>query len=281
MEILRQPWGVSKIYFTTNKPILIQSRFPMSSVTSADGTQISYEQHGDGKPLILIHGGGVTRHIWNGIRPILADDYSLVTPNRRGRGDSDDANDYNLAREVADIRAVVDTVDGEPILFGHSFGALLALEAAQETSIDRLILYEPALLTGKHRDGADLAGEMEKLLEASEQRRAVKLYFQEAAGAENIEHWPIWPDCVALAETIIRENRAVEQYRLDADINISAPTLLLMGEEGPEHLRDGVQALHDTLADSRLVELNGVGHGGVSSAPDQVASEVQSFIRET
>jgi pimeloyl-ACP methyl ester carboxylesterase len=251
----------------------------MNTVTSADGTEIAYEQTGDGRPLVLVHGGGVTRRIWDGIQPHLTDDTMFVIPDRRGRGDSGDADEYSLEREVADIRAVLDATDGEPILFGHSFGALVALEAVQAVSVERLILYEPALLTEKHRHGAHLASEMEALLDASDRRQAVKLYFEAAAGAEDIEQWPIWPECVALAETIVRENRAIEQYRLDAP-DVSVPTLLLMSEKGPEHLRDGVRAVHDTLADSRLIELDGVGHGGVSSAPGQVADEVRPFVRD-
>lgn len=251
----------------------------MNTIISADGTNIAYEQVGDGQPLVLIHGGGVTRRIWNGIRPHLADDATLLVPDRRGRSDSGDADEYSLEREVADVRAVLDTIDGEPILFGHSFGALLALEAAQERSIKRLILYEPAILTGEHRHDANLASEMEALLDAGDRRQAVKRYFEEAAGEENVERWPIWPDCVSLAETIVRENHAVEQYRLN-DPDVSVPTLLLMGENGPDHLRDGVRALHDTLSDSRLVELDGVGHGGVSSAPERVADEIRPSIRD-
>lgn len=253
----------------------------MPSVTTADGTSIFYEQAGNGPPLVLVHGGGVTRHIWNGIRPLLADDFTLVAPDRRGRGDSGDAEDYSFEQEVVDVRTVTDAVDGNPILFGHSFGALLALEAAQDASLERLILYEPALVTGEHRSDDSLADRMAELLEDGERSRAVKTYFREAAGAENVEHWPIWPDCVELAETMVRENRAVHNYRLDDDLDVSVPTLLLMGEVGPEHLRDGTKALHDTLADSRLVELDDVGHGGILTAPGQVASEIRAFVRET
>lgn len=253
----------------------------MPSVRTADGTSIFYEQAGNGSPLVFVHGGGVTRHVWNGIRPLLADDFTLVVPDRRGRGDSGDAEDYSFEQEVVDIRTVTDVIDGNPILFGHSFGALLALEAAQEASVERLILYEPALLTGKYRNDANLADRMEELLEDGERRRAVKTYFQEAAGVENVENWPIWPDCVDLAESMVRENRAVQNYRLDDDLDVSVPTLLLMGEKGPEHLRDGTKVLHDVLADSRLVELDDVGHGGISTAPGQVASEVRAFVRET
>ncbi|WP_327050478.1 alpha/beta fold hydrolase [Halomicrococcus gelatinilyticus] len=170
---------------------------------------------------------------------------------------------------------------GDRVLFGHSSGGLVALEAARRASVDRLILYEPAILVGEHRKDTGLAARMQEFLDEGEREEAVKLYFRVADGTDDVEQWPIWPDCVALVETMVRENRAIEAYCLDDDLDVSAPALLLTGEEGPEHLRAATQALDDALDDSRLVELDGVGHGGISRAPELVANEVRSFLRET
>jgi pimeloyl-ACP methyl ester carboxylesterase len=252
----------------------------MESVTSADGTKIAYKQTGDGPPLVLIHGGGDSQSLWNSIQPYLASDATVVVPERRGHGDSGDAEDYSLEREVDDMCAVINSTDGDPVVFGHSFGGLCALEAAQKAPVERLILYEPALLTGEHRHDANLADEMEELLDAGERRQAIKLYLQEAAGAENVENQPLEP-FMELTDTIIRQNRAIEQYQLSDDLDISVPTLLLMSEKGPEHLRDGVRTLHETLSKNQLIELDNMGHIGVLSNPERVASEIQSFMHET
>jgi pimeloyl-ACP methyl ester carboxylesterase len=252
----------------------------MQTVTSADGTDIAYEREGDGPPLVLVHGGSATRHSWDPLRPHLADDFALFVLDRRGRGASGDADDYGLDREVADVRAVLESIDGDPILFGHSFGGLVALEVARETPVERLVLYEPALLTGDHRQGADLAARMADRLETGNRRDAVELFFREAAGVESVEQIPI-SRAVGLTETIVRENRAVERYRLGDDLAVSAPTLLFTGEHGPEHLRDGVQALHEELPDSRLVELAEAGHVGIASAPERVTEESRAFADES
>ena len=133
-------------------------------------------------------------------------------------------------------------------------------------------------LTGEHRHDASLAAQMDELLEAGKRHQAAKLFFEVATNTENVENLKMWPDCVDLAETIARESRAVEQYRLKDTLDFHAPTLLLMSGNGPRNLRDGVQTLHDALGDSRLVELTGIGHGGISTNPTQVAVEVQEFI---
>jgi pimeloyl-ACP methyl ester carboxylesterase len=107
------------------------------------------------------------------------------------------------------------------------------------------------------------------------------LFLREAGGVDDLDALPVWPDEVNLhlAGTVVRENRAVERYGLPDRLDLSARTLLLRSEYGPEHLRDGVRALHDALAGSRLVDLEGVGHVGTASAPERVADAVRPFLR--
>ncbi|MFC6825847.1 alpha/beta fold hydrolase [Halopelagius fulvigenes] len=254
----------------------------MQTVTSADGTTIAYEREGSGPPLILLHGGSGTRQTWDALRPHLADDFTLVVPDRRGRGDSGDADEYHLDREAADARALVDAVDGDPTVFGHSFGGLVALAAASEADIDRLVLYEPAILVGEHRDD-DLADRMRERLDAGDPENAMKLFYRNGAGIPDPERLPFWPDGVNfdLVDTVIRENYAVEGYDLSEDVDVDVPTLLLTGEHGPDHLRDAVFELDERLPESRIAALDGVGHAATDSAPDRVAAEIRAFVRAT
>lgn len=253
----------------------------MQTVTSSDGTSIAYETHGQGPPLILLHGGSATRRTWDTLRPHLADDFTLVLPDRRGRGDSGDADEYSLDREVADVRVLADAVDGDVTVFGHSYGGLIALATANEGDIGRLVLYEPSVLVGEHRDD-DLVERMQDCLDVGEREEAMKLFYQKGAGIPEPEQLPFWPESVEfeLVETVIRENATVEEYKLPEELNIDTPTLLLTGERGPTHLRDAVFTLDDKLSDSRLVELEGVGHVAIESAPDRVAEAVRSFVLE-
>jgi pimeloyl-ACP methyl ester carboxylesterase len=248
----------------------------MESVTSTDGTEIAFERSGDGQPLVLVHGGTGDRHSWETLRPHVETNFEVVALDRRGRGDSGDAEAYGLDREVADVRAVVERLGGEPVLFGHSFGGLVALEAASEVELEGLVLYEPAILTGEHREGADLADGMQELVDDGRRREAAKLFFREAAGAEDPERLPV-DRAARLVETVIRENRAIEGYRLDEAPSVDVATLLVTGEYGPDHLRDATRAVHDRLPESELVELPGVGHVAIESAPCRLAEAVRTF----
>lgn len=259
-----------------------QSGSTVQTVPSDDGTSISFERHGQGPPLVLLHGSSGTRRSWDRLRPYLAESFTLYVPDRRGRGSSGDAAAYNLQKEVADLQAIIEHIDGTPTVFGHSFGGLVALATAPTTSLDGLILYEPALLVGEHA-GGDLAARMDHCLEEGRRRDAMQLFLEEAGGVPDVDRLHIWPDGINfdLAETVVRENYAVEAYDLPAQPDIAVQSLLLTGAHGPEHLRDGIFALAERLPESRLVELAEVGHIGPQTAPEQVATAVRSFHEGT
>ncbi|WP_440008644.1 alpha/beta fold hydrolase [Halomicrococcus sp. SG-WS-1] len=263
----------------------------MQTRQSADGTELSYERHGDGRPLILLHGGMAPREYWNPVIPHF-EEYAAIVPQRPGFGTrlddpAETSADEVLERETRDVRTLVDAVDGDPVLFGHSYGALTAIEAATDAAVEAVVAYEPAVLPDDFREEADLADRMEALVEKDERREAVKRYIEQVLHPEGIDdldawlaEWPVWPDCVDLAEEVVRMNRAVERYQLPDRLDVDAPVLVLTGTDGPDFLRDSARAVHEALPHSRLVEFDGVSHSGPAEAPEMVSAEVDSFLRE-
>ena len=248
----------------------------MDTTTSADGTRIAYDRLGDGRPVVFVHGTGGTPGQRAPFLPALADEFEVSVHERRGWGPSERADDHSLERHVEDVAAVIDDVDGDPVLFGHSFGGLCALVAAGRTSVDRLILYEPAVLVDDHRE-ATAAAEMDALLDEGNPEAATKLAMREMANVEDVEGMDNWPGIVDQASVIRDEFEVVEGYRLPDAVDVDVPTLVLTGDRSPGHLRDGARAIRDALPDGRLVELDGVGHTG-ATAPGLVVGEVRSFV---
>jgi len=260
----------------------------MQTVTATDGTRIAYETHGDGPPLVLLHGGG-TRRYWDPVVPHFEDDYTVVVPDRRGRGDSGDHEAYSLDKEIEDTRAVVETLDEEPILFGHSFGGLRAIETARVTPVEAVVAYEPAVLVGEYRERADLAARMQARLDAGDREGAMRLHLREVlhggeisdeAFEQWLDEWPAWPGYARFTENALRMDRAIEAYELPATLDLGAPALLLTGSEGPPHLRDSVRAVEEVVGDGRLVEFEGVGHDGPTADPERVTGAVQAFLQQ-
>ncbi|WP_049899483.1 alpha/beta fold hydrolase [Natrinema sp. J7-1] len=262
----------------------------MQTTQSDAGIEVTYERHGDGPPLILLHGGMAPREYWQPVIPHL-DGYTAIVPQRPGFGTCLDdraeiSPDDVLQREVEYVRALVDAFDEEPILFGHSFGALTAIEAATNAAVTAGVAYEPAILPDDYRPDADLADRMQTLIEAGERREAVKRYIELVLHPDGIDdldawlaEWPVWPACTDLAEEVLRMNRAVEQYRLPNSLDVAAPVLVLTGTDGPGFLRESARATHDAIPHSRLVEFDGVSHSGPGEAPDVIAAEIDSFLR--
>src|SRR5690606_19712949 len=84
----------------------------------------------------------------------LAENFTVINYDRRGRGESSDKWPYAVAREVEDIEAVMEVVGGQAYLFGMSSGAVLALEAAaaMPRKVLGAALYEPPIDVKKSSD---------------------------------------------------------------------------------------------------------------------------------
>ena len=108
-----------------------------------DGLQITadiYEPPGaSGPPVLLMHGGGQTRHAWGGAGAVFADaGYRAVSIDLRGHSDSDWSpdGDYALERFAADIIAIARSFEQPPALVGASLGGIASLLALQATVHD-------------------------------------------------------------------------------------------------------------------------------------------------
>jgi pimeloyl-ACP methyl ester carboxylesterase len=79
-----------------------------------------------------------------GLASLLAEHFTVLMYDRRGRGESGDTLPYAIEREIEDIAALIDVAGGSACVYGTSSGAALALAAATSgLGIQKLALYEP------------------------------------------------------------------------------------------------------------------------------------------
>lgn len=103
-----------------------------------DGVRLAGElwgADGHGDVVVLLHGGGQTRHSWRRTAERLAaNGRTAVALDARGHGDSGwhPAQDYTLDGFVADLVGYVSTLDRPPVLVGASLGGITSLIAAGE-----------------------------------------------------------------------------------------------------------------------------------------------------
>ncbi len=261
----------------------------MHTVKSTDGTIISYEKSGTGPPLVLLHGAGLDLKFWDlsGVRSSLEEHATVYAVDRRGRHESSDGQVYSLDREIEDVAALVDMI-GEPVtLLGHSYGALIALEAGPRVpNLRGLIIYEPFTLEEGIPFLQHHYEEIQGMLARGEKEQALIYDLSGVAMPEDAfeayRSYPSWPKIVDAADTLPREYKALIEYRFDDQKfkSLTTPTLLLMGGAEPPPLVEATKTIHRTLPDSRLVVFDGHGHWAMNSATDRFIEEVTKFIHE-
>ncbi len=158
----------------------------ITRVVSRDGTEIAYWTSGDGPPLVLVHGTTADHTRWAPVLKYLEPHVTVHTADRRGRGGSGDAAEYDRMREFEDVAAVVDAVaetSGSAVdLLGHSFAGFCAFGAATLTSnIRKLVLYEgwPVPNPEALAIPPALQARIDALLAEGERERALEAFFRE------------------------------------------------------------------------------------------------------
>ena len=261
----------------------------METIVSKDGTAIACKRSGTGSPLVLVHGTSGSHARWSPILPILEQHFTVYTIDRRGWGATQESQPYALEREFEDIAAVVDAVGENVDLLGHSFGALCSLEAARLTSnIRKLVLYEPPLPLADipiYPEG--VVERLQALSDADDKEGIVTTFMREivrmpAQELELFKSMPAFQSRVAAAHTLPRELRTHQNYQFQSERfqQLNVPTLLLLGGDSPAFFKAAIEALDDTLPNSKVVVLPGQQHIAIDTAPELFAREVLTFLNE-
>jgi len=253
-------------------------------VTSPDGVRIACQVEGEGTPLVMVHGAGSGRWSFDLLRPHLQDRFAVWAVDRRGRGDSEDSDRYALEREFEDVAAVVREAGPGALLFGHSYGGLVAAGAAARLDgLPRLALYEGPM-------GGVLADEawtarFEAQVESGERDAAVRAFMSDVGGYSDAEidamdGTPAWEARLEASPTVPRELRAeravgIEDLRLG---EFAVPTLVLVGSESPSWAKRSTEAFAAAIPGAELHTLEGHGHGAAVSGPELLAAELGAFF---
>ena len=248
----------------------------METTTSADGTTIAFDRYGQGPALILVGGALSDRGAAAGLAAKLAPRFTVVAFDRRGRGDSGDTAPYAVEREVEDIHALIDEAGGSAFVFGHSSGAVLALEAARALPgrVPKLAVYEPPFIVddGHPPLPADHAAQLEGLVSEGRRGDAVAYFMTTGPGvpAEVVESMRAeehWPSLEALAHTlaydatVMGDTMSGSPVPLERWASLGVPTLVMAGGESPPWQQHATRTLAAVLPDAWHRTLEGQDHG--------------------
>ncbi|WP_026555680.1 alpha/beta fold hydrolase [Arthrobacter sp. 35W] len=231
----------------------------VQKVQSVDGTTIAYERAGKGAPLVIVGGALNNRQSAAGLASLLAKDFTVFRYDRRGRGDSSDARAYAVDREIDDLRALADAAGAPVNLYGHSSGAILALEAAAAgLPVARIAAYEPPYFPagGRSEPWQAFVEKVRTLAASGRGGEAVEAFIRHT-GADfdpGMKKAPFWPSLAALAHTLpydltLAADGAAPVVRLSM---VAAPVLALYGGSSPDWAQAAATAVAAAVQDGRV-----------------------------
>jgi pimeloyl-ACP methyl ester carboxylesterase len=248
--------------------------------TSKDGTRIAFERSGEGPPVIVIGGIFCDRQRMADLADGLAEHFSVVNYDRRGRGESGDTLPYAVEREIEDLAALIDAAGGSAMVYGHSSGAGLALRAtAAGLPVSRLVLHEPPYGPDDEQSRASarsLATRVRTAVAADRCGDAIADFFGMLGLSPGVvEALRTNPSMLAIARTMPYDFEVMGDFTggtiPEALVRaIDIPTLVLAGGVSAGFLRSTADRIADLLPQGTRALLDGHDH----DAPGEVVAPV-------
>jgi pimeloyl-ACP methyl ester carboxylesterase len=265
------------------------------TAVSQDGIRIVGTVHGEGPPVVLVHGAVADGESeWGPLLPYLTDHFTCYLPSTRGRGLSDPHPDRSREARVQDITAFVDSIGEQVGLIGTSGGAMIALGVPARTSaVSTLVAREPVVFEVMDDDtrarfeevvdelaagidrGDPLAGALPFLGWAANAEEVAALSASDEGMDEFLAYLPI--DLEEFREALaFRGPSPTEPATL---ARISAPTLVLHGARTSQAwFTTSALTVADLVPGATAREIEGVGHFGHLVEPEREARILVPYL---
>jgi non-heme chloroperoxidase len=255
-----------------------------------DGVMLSIDVGGppDGPSVVLLHGGGQTRHSWSATWKMLAEaGWRAWSVDLRGHGASDwsEEGDYSLDAFADDVRIMSAACTAPPILVGASLGGLASLvavaEAPVQTDVARaLVLVDVAHqveVGGRERIGAFMTQDLDGFASLEAAADAIAAYNPNRPRPKDLNglkknlrqrddgrwvwHWD--PRFVLGKFGSPDETRSsvINPGRLTAAVDrLEIPTLLVRGRSSDLLSEEGAQDFLRRVPHAEFADVAGAGH---------------------
>lgn len=263
----------------------------MPTLTSKDGTTIGYDLRGEGPAIILVAGATQYRAVDQKATPALADGladrFTIINFDRRGRGESGDTAPYAVRREIEDIEALINLAGGQAALFGMSSGAVLALEAAAALpgKVTSVVMYEPPIDVEQPSETAWQEHAGMAALAAEGRAGDMMARFMTGVGmpqeaVDGFRQSPAWPAYEAVGLTLEHDYRVMAEAT-DGNRHperwhaATMPVLVLDGDASYPFMKTGADWVAAGLPNASRKTLGGQSH---EFDPAVLGPEVAAFL---
>ena len=268
----------------------------VTNVLAPDGATISYLTVGAGPAVVVIPGALSVAADYIAFAHALAEQFTVHIVERRGRGlSSPQGAAYSMATEREDVLAVQQR-SGAPFLVGHSFGGLVALEAARNNdALAKIAVYEPGVSIDGSIPMDWMPGYTKKLAEKRYLDAFVE--FSRATGPDRARKTPLWlmklllplllsaqdrkrmlgllPENLREHQVLAQLDSSYENYR-----EVSAAVLLMYGGKSRSSWVDlAIERLAAVLPHAETQPFPTLDHFGIDKkAPQEVARTVGAYF---
>ncbi len=261
---------------------------------------LNYEIHGEGDPVLFLHGFGANNYTWNKVYPLISSK-KLILLELKGHGRSDKPIDgkYSVHDQAELVLNFIARHDLKNlVLVGHSFGGGVALVTAlklqsQGRGLNGLILIDSAGYRQKFPFfmavlRTPLVGRLPLLLSDEFGTRKVleEAYFDSKKITEETikayaEPLKLPGAKYALRQTVLSLPPADIDDLEKSYPTIQVPTLLIWGREDKVVPLELGERLNQAIRGSELVIIDQCGHMPQEEWPDKVGEEIQKFLNGT
>lgn len=246
-----------------------------------NGLKFHYTVQGNGTPIVLMHGWGCNLTTLASIEKVAAENHTVYNVDFPGFGESEEPNEvWGIEKYTQLIEEFIKFENiKNPILLGHSFGGRVGILYSSRNQVKKLIL-------------VDAAG--------VKPRRSLKYYFKVYTYKIGKRLMPLIYGKTGAQKRIdeMRSKRGSSDYNNASPImrailskvvnedlkycmpKISAPTLLIWGENDTATPLHDAKIMENLIPDAGLVSFPGCGHYSFLDNPFQFAAVLRSFIKE-
>jgi pimeloyl-ACP methyl ester carboxylesterase len=239
----------------------------MAQYVQTGAVRTWYDQHGEGNPLVLLHGGLVDARWFEPNLAPLAENFHVYTPERRGHGHTPDVEGpitYQLMAD--DTIAFLDQIVGGPAdLVGHSDGAFIALLVAIQRPdlVNRLVM----ISGGFDKSGEavpDMAFDVDEVVQ----------FLGPAYGEVSPDGQDHFPEVVAKIGELMKNEPHLDRAELT---KVRHRSLVMFSDDDLTTLAHAVD-MYDALPNAELAVVPGTSHFLTQEKPHLVNALLSDFL---
>jgi len=262
----------------------------MATLQVDENVALYYEDVGQGRPIVFVHGFSMTHAVWENQVARLCGNFRCITLDLRGHGASDKPDSgYSIERNARDVYALLDALNIErPVFVGWSLGVAIGIQmvALFDNMFDKLVLVGGTPCWGQLPDfefahpQEEVSQWVEEVLgdrPAWTQGFVRKIFHQEPD--PGLSQWLFQQSMQIPLHAILKtveDSRSADLRGAVSKINV--PTLILHGKYDAFDYLEAAQFMAATIADARLHVFESSGHAPFFEEREAFNAALNEFL---